>query len=167
METGPPVIARQPAEQEAEDKKRRKGDDIAHVLDGFLVDLRCGTKRCRQRMDEDIAKRHDERAHPQRSVKGDVKNLHRIFPLSASQMAGDEHASARSHGHGEGNEYLQKRYGHRGGGHGRCAQPVADEYAVDDHVDRVEQQSDHLRDGVPDKERARFPFIHRNQPPDK
>ena len=67
-------------------RKGREGDDIAHVLDGFLVDLRRGAKRCRQRMDEEIAKRHDEYAHPQRAVEGDVECLHGTFAFPTPQM---------------------------------------------------------------------------------
>ena len=51
------------------------------------MDLRRGAKRRRQRVNEEIAKRHDEYAHPQRAVEGDVECLHGTFAFPTSQVA--------------------------------------------------------------------------------
>lgn len=46
-----------------------------------------------------------------------------------------------------------------------AAQAVSDENAVHDHIDGVEQQPDHLGNGIFCKKSVRLAFIHGDAPP--
>ncbi len=159
----PPVIPGQAAEQEAQDQEGAAGDDVPHILNGLGMDLGRGAQQLRQGVNEEITEYHDENAHSAGADHGDVEYLHCLFLLVPPQVAGDQHTGARGHCHGQRNQNFDQGHGDSGRRHGVRAKAVPDEDAVHDHVDGVEQQTDHLRDGVFCEKRMGLTLVHRDQ----
>ena len=98
---GAPVVPRQPAQQKAEDQKRRESDDIPHVLRRLAVDGRRGPQKCRQRIEKEIAQQNDDRSRGGCHQHGDIEGSDGFLLLPAPDLAGDQDPRAGGNGHGQ------------------------------------------------------------------
>lgn len=146
-------------------QKRRKGHDIPEVADGLLPDLRRSAQKRRKRMEKHIPQQDDRAAQTGGAEQRRMKGLQGPALFPAGKLPGDQNARAGGHRHGKGDQDLHKGHGYGGGSHCAAAQAVSDENAVHDHIDGVEQQPDHLGNGIFCKKSVRLAFIHGDAPP--
>ena len=115
------------------------------------MDFRRRTQHAGKGMDEQIAREGDYEADDCLKEHAGVEGLKCLLPVRRGKSDRDENAGAGCDCHAQGNQQFHGGNGGSGGGQGAAAQTRADEYAVHDHVYGIEQKSDHLRNGIPEK----------------
>lgn len=101
-----------------------------------------------QKTSQNISQYADQNPHDRRAEHGKGKNTARFVFLSFAKAGRNQHSRACRHCHRQRDQNLNQGYRNCGGGHSVAAKPIADEYPVYDHIDRIKKQPYHLRQSV-------------------